>query len=154
VDRVPESRGGTTMNTLRIKGFALTGALVLCTFAGAQAPVDEPAADVATPVAETAADDITPADAPAPAPSASTQSADAVTAGATRMQLDTTQVTGNRELPKVLVIVPWKNPELVELTGRPLASLVEEALSPIDPDVFRRQVDYYNALQDDDDTDD
>lgn len=82
------------------------------------------------------------------------QSADAVTAGATRLQLDTTQVTGNRELPKVLVIVPWKNPELVELTGRPLASLVEEVLSPIDPDVFRRQVDYYNALQEDEDAGD
>ncbi len=77
------------------------------------------------------------------------QTAEPVTAPSTRMTLDTTQVTGNRELPKVLVIVPWKNPELVELTGRPLASLVEEALSPIDPAVFRRQVDYYNALQDD-----
>jgi hypothetical protein len=76
------------------------------------------------------------------------QSADTVTASATRLELDTTSVTGNRELPKVLVIVPWKNPDLVELTGRPLASLVEEVLSPIDPDVFKRQVDYYNTLQD------
>lgn len=71
----------------------------------------------------------------------------AVTAATQRLELDTTTVTSNRELPKVLVIVPWKNPETVELTGRPLASLVEEALSPIDPDVFRRQVDYYNALE-------
>jgi len=77
---------------------------------------------------------------------------DTITAAATRLELDTTSVTGSRELPKVLVIVPWKNPDLVELTGRPLASLVEEVLSPIDPDVFRRQVDYYNALQDDDDS--
>ncbi|MFK7885859.1 MAG: hypothetical protein AB8G16_03250 [Gammaproteobacteria bacterium] len=77
------------------------------------------------------------------------QSADTVTASTTRLELDTTSVTGNRELPKVLVIVPWKNPDLVELTGRPLASLVEEVLSPIDPDVFRRQVDYYNTLQED-----
>jgi hypothetical protein len=76
------------------------------------------------------------------------QSADSVTASTTRLELDTTSVTGNRELPKVLVIVPWKNPDLVELTGRPLASLVEEVLSPIDPDVFKRQVDYYNTLQD------
>ena len=71
-----------------------------------------------------------------------------VTALAQRLELDTTSVTGNRELPKVLVIVPWKNPELAELTGRPLASLVEEALGPVDPDVFRRQVSYYNALKD------
>ena len=80
------------------------------------------------------------------------ETADEITAVAARLELDTTSVTGNRELPKVLVIVPWKNPELVELTGRPLASLVEEVLSPIDPDVFRRQVDYYNALQDDEDS--
>ena len=74
------------------------------------------------------------------------ETADAVTPATQILELDTTSVTGNRELPKVLVIVPWKNPELAELTGRPLASLVEEVLSPIDPDVFRRQVDYYNAL--------
>ena len=71
-----------------------------------------------------------------------------VTASGQSLQLDTTSVTGNRELPTVLVIVPWKNPELAELTGRPLASLVEEVLSPVDPDVFRRQVSYYNALND------
>ncbi len=85
---------------------------------------------------------------------ASEETAEPVTATATRIELDTTSVTGNRELPKVLVIVPWKNPELVELTGRPLASLVEEVLSPIDPEVFRRQVDYYNALNDEDDAGD
>lgn len=76
------------------------------------------------------------------------KTAEPVTSVAQRLELDTTSVTGNRELPKVLVIVPWKNPELAELTGRPLASLVEEALSPIDPDVFRREVNYYNALND------
>lgn len=92
-------------------------------------------------------------DAP-PAATASEETAEPVTATATRIELDTTSVTGNRELPKVLVIVPWKNPELVELTGRPLASLVEEVLSPIDPEVFRRQVDYYNALNDEDDAGD
>jgi len=69
-----------------------------------------------------------------------------VTAPAGRLTLDTTSVTANRELPTVLVIVPWKNPELTEVSGRPLASLVEEVLSPVDPDVFRRQVNYYNAL--------
>jgi hypothetical protein len=77
---------------------------------------------------------------------ATNETADAVTPPTQILELDTTSVTGNRELPKVLVIVPWKNPELEELSGRPLASLVEEVLSPIDPDVFRRQVNYYNDL--------
>ncbi|MEM6639807.1 MAG: hypothetical protein AAF610_07880 [Pseudomonadota bacterium] len=75
---------------------------------------------------------------------------DSVTATPSSLQLDTTEVSGNRERPKVLVIVPWKNPELVELTGRPLSSLVDEALAPIDPDVFRREVDFYNDLHEQD----
>lgn len=128
------------MNRYIFLGLIATAALILCGGVNAQEP-DEPAEPSEAAVTDTP---------PAPDAPVSAQTADTVTASATRMQLDTTQVTGSRELPKVLVIVPWKNPELVELTGRPLASLVEEALSPIDPAVFRRQVDYYNALNDDD----
>lgn len=62
------------------------------------------------------------------------------------IQLETTSVTGSRELPKVLVIVPWKSSAAVEPTGRPLASLVEDALTPLDPDVFRRDLAYYTDL--------
>ena len=56
--------------------------------------------------------------------------------------LDRSQIIGNRELPKVLYIVPWKKPLPGELSGRPLASVLDEALAPVDRDVFRRQVDY------------
>jgi len=66
---------------------------------------------------------------------------------ADRIDLDTTQITGNRELPKVLYIVPWKRPELGDLVGRPLNSLLDEVLTPVDRDVFRRQNRYFNALQ-------
>lgn len=65
---------------------------------------------------------------------------------ASSIQLKTTSVTGSRELPKVLVIVPWKTSEALGPGERPLASLVEEALTPVDPDVFRRQLDYYTEL--------
>ena len=64
------------------------------------------------------------------------------------IQLKTTSVTGSRELPKVLVIVPWKSSEAMGPGERPLASLVEEALTPVDPDVFRRQLSYYTKLKD------
>lgn len=64
-----------------------------------------------------------------------------------RIDLDTTQITGNRELPKVLYIVPWKRPELGDLAGRPLNSLLDEVLTPVDRDVFRRENRYFNALQ-------
>ena len=63
-----------------------------------------------------------------------------------RANIDPTQVIGNRELPKVLYIVPWKKPLPGELTGRPPTSVVDEALAPVDRDVFRRQVNY-NALE-------
>ena len=59
-----------------------------------------------------------------------------------RADIDRTQVIGNRELPKVLYIVPWKKPLPGGLTGRPVASVLDEALAPIDRDVFRRQVQY------------
>jgi hypothetical protein len=59
-----------------------------------------------------------------------------------RADVDRTQIIGNRELPKVLYIVPWKKPLPGDLAGRPLVSVVDEALAPIDRDVFRREVSY------------
>lgn len=59
-----------------------------------------------------------------------------------RADLDKSQIIGNRELPKVLYIVPWKKPAPGDLAGRPLASVIDEALAPLDRDVFRRQIQY------------
>jgi len=59
-----------------------------------------------------------------------------------RADLESTRIIGNRELPKVLYIVPWQKPLPGELSGRPLGSVLDEALAPVDRDVFRRQVDY------------
>lgn len=62
-----------------------------------------------------------------------------------RLDLDTTVVTGNRELPKVLYIVPWKKSDLGNLPAQPFNTLLDEALTPVDRDVFRREVTYYDA---------
>jgi len=62
-----------------------------------------------------------------------------------RATIDRAQIIGNRELPKVLYIVPWKKPGAGELSGPPVESVLNEALAPIDRDVFRRQV-HYNTL--------
>jgi hypothetical protein len=67
-----------------------------------------------------------------------------------RIELDTTQITGNRELPKVLYIVPWKRSDLGDLVGKPVNSLLDEVLTPVDRDVFKRQNRYYDALKPDD----
>lgn len=63
-----------------------------------------------------------------------------------RLDLDVSVVTGNRELPKVLYIVPWKKAELGDLPEQPFNSLLDEALKPIDRDEFRREVVYFSKL--------
>ena len=63
-----------------------------------------------------------------------------------RLELDAALIRGNQELPKVLYIVPWKEPGLAEPAGRPLNSLVDEALAPVDREVFRRQMRYFDQL--------
>jgi hypothetical protein len=67
-----------------------------------------------------------------------------------KLELDATQITGNRELPKVLYIVPWKRSDLGDLVGKPVNSLLDEVLAPVDRDVFKRQNRYYDALKPDD----
>ena len=47
----------------------------------------------------------------------------------------------------LLYIVPWKQPMPTDLVGRPVTSLLDEALSPIDREVFERQVRYHFLLQ-------
>jgi hypothetical protein len=66
-----------------------------------------------------------------------------------RLQLDTTEITGNQELPKVLYIVPWKRADLGDLLGKPANSLLDEVLQPVDRDVFKRENRYYDALKPD-----
>ena len=64
-----------------------------------------------------------------------------------RADIDRTQIIGNRELPKVLYIVPWKKPLPGQLSGRPVQSVLDEALAPVDREVFRRQVVYNTQIQ-------
>ena len=66
--------------------------------------------------------------------------------GPDRLELDATDITGNRELPKVLYIVPWKRSDLGDVVGRPVNSLLDEVLQPLDRDVFQRENRYYDAL--------
>jgi hypothetical protein len=64
-----------------------------------------------------------------------------------RLDLGTATVTGDREQPKVMYVVPWKRSDIGDLSGKPMNSLVDEILAPVDRDVFKREVVYYNAVQ-------
>jgi hypothetical protein len=120
----------------------------------------EPAVNTSAATTPAAAPSATPAPAPAAAPAArltpkgdrtaadSTRAARG-TKGTDRVELETTDITGNRELPKVLYIVPWRRSDLGDLVGRPANSLLDEVLQPIDRDVFLRENRYYDALKPD-----
>ncbi len=60
-----------------------------------------------------------------------------------RIELKETEISAARELPKVLYIVPWRKtrPDPHPLT---LHSLIDETLSPVEIDVFKRRVRYHN----------
>ena len=64
------------------------------------------------------------------------------------IELGRTEITGNQELPKVLYIVPWKKADPGDLMGRPVNTLLDEVLAPIDREEFIRQVGYYDDLND------
>lgn len=59
-----------------------------------------------------------------------------------RIDLEGTSIRGNRELPKVLYIAPWKRPGMSDL-GRPLDSLVNEVMAPLERREFQRQIKFY-----------
>ena len=105
-----------------------------------------PASTARPPAARTpSAGRAAPAAAPAAAPGPGPKSA----AKIDRLELGTATVTGDREQPKVMYIVPWKRSDIGDLAGKPMNSLVDEILSPVDRDVFKREVVYYQAVQTD-----
>jgi hypothetical protein len=137
------------------------GALAQNAPAPAPSPSDslEPGVNTSAPAPQQEPQPAVPT--PAPAPAARTSAARpnkpaAPNAAATaprkstakdRLDLESTEITGNRELPKVLYIVPWRSAELGDLVGRPVNSLLDEVLEPADREVFRRTNRYFEALQ-------
>lgn len=62
------------------------------------------------------------------------------------VELDQTTITGNRELPNVMVIVPWKESSPGD-PGKAGRSLLDDALEPLDREEFRRELQYGRALR-------
>jgi hypothetical protein len=62
------------------------------------------------------------------------------------LSLGATDITGNKELPKVMVIVPWKDSLGASGVIKPTDSLLDDVLQPVDRGVFQRQVRYYGQL--------
>jgi len=120
---------------------SLTVLLLVCHGAHAQQTPDKPDATPANTTATTKP--------PAPDKAVTKAAADRTKASASstdHLSLDTTTVTGNKELPKVMYIVPWKKAELGQLPGQPFNSLLNEMLQPVDREVFAREVKYYEVV--------
>jgi len=54
-------------------------------------------------------------------------------------------ILGNQDSPKSLVIVPWKGSEIGDMPG--LSRLLDDAVQPVDKDVFMRELSYYEIRQ-------
>lgn len=102
------------------------------------APANQPPRAAPPPPPVPALDEVPQASNP-PAPTSNSRVIDT-------LDLGTTSITGNQELPKVLYIVPWKKSDLGDLVGRPVNTLLDEVLTPVDPEVFERHLEYYEAL--------
>ena len=135
-------------------GSAIMLAMTLATFAAfAQDELDDigPAVDTSTIEPEAVTADETSSEDFEPAVDTSAADSDITrqTTGKRVMdsiELGRTEITGNQELPKVLYIVPWKKADPGDLMGKPVNTLLDEVLAPIDREEFVRQGDYYDDL--------
>ena len=148
----------TDMSTASLKVFGprFMLAMLLATFASFAQDADdmepavdtsaslEPAVDTSN-VADETTDDIEPAVSSA-ALAADVTREESGNQVMDRLELGITEVTGNQELPKVLYIVPWQKSDPGELMGKPVNSLLDEVLAPLDREEFIRQVEYYGDL--------
>jgi len=62
------------------------------------------------------------------------------------VDIEGSTIIGNRELPKVMYIVPWKKSQLPDMESLPIDRLVDDALAPIDRKEFKQQVNFHEQL--------
>ena len=67
-------------------------------------------------------------------------------AGHGRLKLDQTTILGNRELPKVTFVVPWRDIESAA-PDWPLERLVDEPLTPLDREAHRLKMEQTGQLK-------
>jgi hypothetical protein len=136
----------------KVFGTAILLAMLLAAFAAfAQDEVEDIGPAVDTSAVEPQESESATPDSiePAVEPSATGNAITRSTAGNRVMdsiELGRTEITGNQELPKVMYIVPWQKANPGDLMGKPINTLLDEVLAPIDREEFLRRVDYYDDL--------
>lgn len=61
-------------------------------------------------------------------------------------ELSGISIIGNKEAPKSLYIVPWKDSE-VGVENSLTSGLLDERMQPVDKDVFMRELEFYQLTQ-------
>lgn len=62
------------------------------------------------------------------------------------VDLDGARIFSNKELPNITYIVPWQDEQLDTIEIQPIGNLFEEALEPVDREVFKREIELYQLL--------
>ncbi len=62
------------------------------------------------------------------------------------VQLEGTEIIGNKELPRVLYIVPWKSVERFDIETPAIDSIMDQQLKRIERTAFRRKIHFYNVV--------
>ncbi|VAW84233.1 hypothetical protein MNBD_GAMMA16-1497 [hydrothermal vent metagenome] len=63
------------------------------------------------------------------------------------VDLEGARIFGNKELPNITYIVPWQDERLDTIEIQPIGNLFEEALEPVDREIFKRKIELYQLLQ-------
>ena len=63
-----------------------------------------------------------------------------------RLDMEGASIVGNKELPNMLYIVPWKATERIDFPSPPVVSIMDQALTTIDRSTFKRQIRYHAAI--------
>lgn len=63
-----------------------------------------------------------------------------------RLDMQGTSIIGNKELPNVLTIVPWKSAQPVSLGTLPFNSVLDEPPQALERSTFQRQLNLYTTI--------
>lgn len=63
-----------------------------------------------------------------------------------RIDMEALSIIGNKELPNILYILPWKHSDLPDMVELPLSGLINDALQPIDRETILRQQHYLKII--------
>lgn len=66
--------------------------------------------------------------------------------GRDRVQLDETVISGNQELPKVLYILPWRDPDGLPELDLDADLMESEVFRRVYPPAYRRELNYLQTL--------